>query len=31
MKKILKKINDYFSYIRKEKINAMVHCGRGFN
>ena len=31
MKKIIIKIYRYISFIEKERINAMIHCGRGFN
>jgi hypothetical protein len=31
MKKIISKIYNMFSLLEKEKINAMTHCGNGFN
>lgn len=31
MKKILIKIYRYISFIEKERINTMIHCGRGLN
>jgi hypothetical protein len=29
--KILIKIINYINFLEKEKINAMIHCGRNFN
>lgn len=31
MKGFLKKIYNYLSFIEKERINAMINSGRGFN
>ncbi len=29
--KTLKKLINYINFLEKEKINAMINCGRNFN
>lgn len=31
MKKLLIKFYKYLSFLERERINAMIHCKRGFN